>query len=159
MKNYIILIFICLFLSGCAKYYDSLVNPKTKDGVNCVAEGWGWLGTPLAARNSNLYIERYSAAGYTPIEKYISQDGKLEELKTASIVFTSDIKGASIYVGPANRNEKSWVRLNGKTPWTILLNNKRIIPECYKATYDGKDSNIICFEQEDHTRKVHFMFQ
>ncbi len=159
MRRSITLLFACLLLSGCAKYHDSLVNPQTKEGVNCVSSGWGWLGAPLAARNSNLCIERYTAAGYIPVEEYVEQGGNLDEVKAASIVFTSNVEGASIYAGPLNKNEKSWVRLVGKTPWVLLVNGKRVIPECYKASHNGKDSDILCFETEDHVRRVHFTFQ
>jgi hypothetical protein len=66
MRTALILIGACMLLTGCAKYYDSLVNPETKDGVNCVASGWGWLGTPIAAHQSNQCLEQYTSAGYNP---------------------------------------------------------------------------------------------
>ncbi|WP_308586252.1 hypothetical protein [uncultured Desulfovibrio sp.] len=158
MRTALILIGACMLLTGCAKYYDSLVNPETKDGVNCVASGWGWLGTPIAAHQSNQCLEQYTSAGYIPLESFIANGGNLDEIRAATIIFTANVNGASVYAGPANRNERSWVRLNGKTPWTILINNERVIKECYKAEKDGKTSNTICFDKEDHVRRVHFTF-
>lgn len=159
MKKNSIIMIICILLSGCAKYHDGLVHPETKASVNCVSEGWGWLGTPMAARNSNLCIERYSAAGYIPVDEYIQRGGDVGVLATATVSFTSNVHGATIYAGPATANPSSWVRLIGKTPWTLMLNHPRVIPECYKATYDGKESDTICFSTEDHSRRVNFTFK
>lgn len=154
-----LLIFSCLYLTGCAKYHDSLVNPETKEGVNCVAEGWGWLGTPLAASSSNKCIKIYSAAGYIPTSEYIANGGKLEDLKAASVVFTSDVDGATIYGGAADGGSGTWTRLVNKTPWVLLLNSQYVLPECYKASLDGKESEVICFKERDRVRRVHFKFK
>lgn len=154
---FLLAVFFSSALTGCAMYHDSLVNPQTNEGVNCVASGWGWLGTPMAAQSSNQCIKVYSAAGYIPMAEYVRQGGNLEKLKNASVAFTSDIEGATIYSGPAD-GSGSWARLANKTPWVLLMNAPRVIPECYKATYNGKESDMICFKAEDHVRKVHFSF-
>lgn len=157
MYKVIMLLIVALLLSGCAKYHDSLVNPATKNGVNCIAEGWGWLGTPLAARSSNICLRQYKAAGYIPLEEYVKNGGKVEELDMATVEFTSNINPSTIYSGPAD-GQGPWVRLAKTTPWILMVNAKTVIPECYKASHGGKESNVICFDKHEHVRKVRFTY-
>lgn len=155
----LMLIATALCAMGCTSRHISLVHPETKEGAICRAEGWGWLGAPIAASNSRKHVRIFKAAGYIPVQEYVDRGGRLEDIKAASIVFTSDIDGATIYAGAADGGDGTWIKLVNKAPWILLLDTKEVIPECYKARANGRESEVVCFKSRDHVRRVHFTFK
>lgn len=61
--NMFVTVGLCVALAACVSDHTELRNDKGQV-VNCDAEGWGWLGAPMAASAHSNCIKKADAAGF-----------------------------------------------------------------------------------------------
>ena len=148
-----------LTLSACAHPSHTMVQPGTGLAVDCSAYGWGWLGAPMAVGIANSCVEKYESIGYIKKEQYLAQGGdpgKIQFYTIPQLVFMSEKQGADIYYRPLD--QPGFAKIKDTAPVTLIAPAGALHwqPECYKAVYDGVESNIVCREQAEVMRTVSF---
>lgn len=72
-------------LMGCAVTNKVMINPTTKEKVNCSTWGFGVVGTPLAVASYLKCVNEAEALGYIPFEEY---EKRLAEHKDMAVPAT-----------------------------------------------------------------------
>jgi hypothetical protein len=112
----------------------------------------------LRARSA-IYEMCLSNLGWKTTSKEIHDEVIYKNSTTPKAFFTSTINGATVYSSGLDRKNFEELK-QGKTPFTIFAHGfQSWRPECYKAVLpDGRESPVICWENNDFLREVHFAF-
>jgi hypothetical protein len=68
LKKFFLIISATLIVC-CASQSQVLINPITKNTVNCSTWGFGWIGAPIAIISYHKCVNSYKALGYITIEE------------------------------------------------------------------------------------------
>lgn len=146
-------------MAGCVSKQSTLVDPKTGTPQSCEANGFGWLGVPMALAMQAECESNAKKAGMVPIAEYQAAGGRVVSPGglESSLIIDSEPPGAEIYAGKTP--DATVVRI-GKTPYKLAnIRSSAWAKECYRSVLDGYKGETQCFDQVTGDRKIHFALQ
>lgn len=138
----LVLIVAALGVSGCANPNYTVINTATNEVFYCAASGYGWLGAPLAAKSAGDCVRAYEARGFMKLTTPANLEITTDPFHATVFSFPEpDVLVTEMGVAPINRT------MPIGSYWK---------QECYKAVYDGRESDTVCRNVELN-RRVHLV--
>ena len=135
-------------MGGCGgfKFSYTMVHPTTNEVVYCRALDGYLMAWAIAADCTSTY----------------KKQGFVELTTPATLEITTDPSHAVVYSSSdPDTLEATLLTMAPEMGIAPITMNNPVgsywVPECYKAIYDGRESDIVCREQVETNRRVHLI--
>lgn len=143
----LLLLVVVLGGSGCANPTYTMINTSTNEAYNCGHSGtsFGLLDIALSAAIASDCKSVYTKQGFTEITT------------PATLEITTDPAHAVVFSSPYPYAEELAKEMSIAPITRTAEIGNFWLPECYKAVYDGRESDVVCRENVEVSRRVHLI--